>query len=143
MVASGNGNEQAPDEKELAAFNGFIAGLNQLLSDLRSGRPITDHKLRIGLVNRLLPAPPRWLSRKMMSEKSVDESLCIECGVCEKRCPYGAIELAPKPVFDASKCNACWACYNHCPKQAIYTRKLRGVGHYPKPIAQLKEKLAL
>jgi ferredoxin len=79
----------------------------------------------------------------MMSGKFVDESLCIECGVCEKRCPYGAIELAPKPVFDENKCNACWACYNHCPKQAIYTRRYRGVGHYPKPIDQLKEKLAL
>jgi ferredoxin len=143
MVATGNGNEQAPDEKELAAFDGFIATLNQLLGKLQSGRSITGHKLKIGLVNRLLPAPPRWLSRKMMVGKSVDESLCIECGVCKKRCPYGAIELVPKPVFDASKCNACWACYNHCPKQAIYTRRYRGVGHYPKPIDQLREKLSL
>jgi ferredoxin len=143
MVASGNGNEQAPDEKELAAFNDFIARLNHLLGSLQSGKSLAEHKLRIGLVNRLLPAPPRWLSRKMMRGKSVDESLCIECGVCEKRCPYGAIKLAPKPVFDESKCNACWACYNHCPKQAIYTRRYRGVGHYPKPIDQLKEKLSL
>ena len=99
MVASGNGNEQAPDEKELAAFDDFIAGLNHLLGNLLDGKSLADHKLRIGLVNKLLPAPPRWLSRKMMRGKSVDESLCIECGVCEKRCPYGAIKLAPKPVL--------------------------------------------
>ena len=78
----------------------------------------------------------------MMVGKSVDESLCVECGVCGKHCPYGAIELAPKPVFDTNKCNACWACYNHCRKQAIYTRRYRGVGHYPKPIVQLRKKLA-
>lgn len=143
MVASGHGNEQAPDVKEMGAFNDFVAGLNQLFGNLRNGESIAEHKLKIGLVNRLLPAPPRWLSRKMMGGISVDDSLCIECGVCEKSCPYGAIELAPKPIFDASKCNACWACYNHCPKQAIYTRRHRGVGHYPKPINQLKEKLAL
>jgi Fe-S-cluster-containing hydrogenase component 2 len=40
-----------------------------------------------------------------------------------------------------SKCYGCWSCYNHCPKKAIYTRKFRGVGHYPKPNDLLKEKL--
>jgi ferredoxin len=143
MVATGNGREQHPNEHELGAFNDFIAELNRLLGNLQSGRSIAEHKPRLGLANRLIPAPPRWLSRKMMASKSVDESLCIECGVCKRRCPYGAIELAPKPVFDTSKCNACWACYNHCPKHAIYTRRYRGVGHYPKPIEQLKEKLAI
>ena len=76
-----------------------------------------------------------------MGEKHVDEALCTECGICEKGCPYGAIHLDPKPVFNMHKCHGCWSCYNHCPEQAIYTKKFRGVGHYPRPIDALKEKL--
>jgi len=76
-----------------------------------------------------------------MGEKFVDENLCTECGTCEKTCPYNAIMLNPKPVFDMTKCYGCWGCFNHCPTKAIYTKKFRGVGHYPKPSNQLKEKL--
>ena len=76
-----------------------------------------------------------------MGEKFVDKSLCSECGICEKVCPYGAVELNPTPVFDQNKCYGCWSCYNHCPEKAIYTKKLRGVGHYSEPNEQLRKKL--
>ena len=71
------------------------------------------------------------------------EEFCIECGTCEKGCPYGAIKLDPKPKFDIEKCNGCWYCYNHCSNKAIYTKNFRGEGHYLKSIDQLKEKLKL
>ena len=83
----------------------------------------------------------RTMARKDMGEKFVDESLCTECGICEKGCPYNAIVLAPKPQFDMEKCYGCWYCYNHCPEKAIYTKKYRGVGHYPKANDQLVSKL--
>ena len=73
--------------------------------------------------------------------KFVDESLCTECGICEKGCPYNAIILAPKPQFDMDKCYGCWRCYNKCPELAIYTKKFRGVGHYPKANDQFVTKL--
>ena len=72
-------------------------------------------------------------------EKAQD---CIECGVCERQCPYQAIRLEPKPVFDLSKCYGCWRCYNRCPEQAIYTAKLRGKAHYPSPSERLVRKLS-
>jgi heterodisulfide reductase subunit A-like polyferredoxin len=77
-----------------------------------------------------------------MGIKYVDAELCKECHTCEKLCPYRAIKLDPKPVFDMGKCYGCWSCFNHCPNKAIYTKKFRGRGHYPKPIDSLKQKLA-
>jgi ferredoxin len=143
MIAGGRGYEHAPDERELSEFDDFVAELSHILDGIKEGKTPKRKRLRVGFPNSLIPPTPRTVSRWMMGNKFVAEELCIECGICQKRCPYGAIELAPKPVFDMSKCYGCWACYNHCPKQAIYTRKFRGVGHYPKPNDQLKEKLAV
>jgi len=141
MIAGRKGAEEAPSEKELTRFNAFCADLNQRLTRLQAGRPVRNRPIRLSLLNGIIPVVPRSISRRIMGDKYVDESRCIECGVCQKRCPYGAITLDPKPVFDTSKCQACWACYNHCPEKAIYTAKYRDVGHYPKPIAQFKQKL--
>ncbi len=140
MIARGRANEQAPNEKEMKRFNGFISDLDGLLGDIKEGREI-KRGLDISLLNRLLPVFSRTRARKDMGEKYVDEALCTECGTCEKLCPYDAIKLSPKPVFDMEKCHGCWVCYNHCPSKAIYTKKFRGVGHYPKPIDGLNKKL--
>jgi ferredoxin len=140
MVAGGHGNEDHPDQKELKKFQEFVSGLDRTLGLIKEGKEIKVAKLNIGLLNSLLFAFPRTQSRKDMGLKYVDDS-CDECGICEKICPYGAVKLNPKPVFDMHKCYGCWSCYNHCPKKAIYTRKFRGVGHYPKPNDLLKEKL--
>lgn len=91
--------------------------------------------------NCLLPVFSSSKARKEMGEKFVDGSLCTECLLCSKLCPYGAIRCSTKPVFDMNKCCGCWTCYNHCPVKAIYTKKFRGMGHYPQPINQLREKL--
>ncbi|VVB84138.1 F(420)H(2) dehydrogenase subunit I [uncultured archaeon] len=119
-------------------FNKFILELDRLIS------PESEYKRKSispGLLNSLLPAYPVGLARRDMGKKSVDETLCTECGLCEKLCPYEAIKCSPKPVFDMAKCYGCWRCYNHCPVKAIYTKKYRGAGHYPHPISQLEEKL--
>jgi len=141
MIARGRDNEQAPSKKEINDFNSFISELDQLCYLLKKGKEIKRKKIRIGLLNSLLPMFSRTKARRDMGDKYVDESLCTECGICEKLCPYEAIKCSPKPVFNMNKCYGCWICYNHCPAKAIYTKKCRGVGHYPKPIKQLKEKL--
>ena len=69
----------------------------------------------------------------MVSTKSADAELCAECGVCATACPYEAMRLDPRPIFDEAKRFGCWARYNHCPTKAIYTREYRGVGHNPAP----------
>lgn len=141
MIAGGRGAEGAPDEKQLRDFDTFISELGQLLKSAQEGQEIQRRKVRIGLVNSILPALSRTRAREDMGEKLVDESLCTECGVCEKQCPYRAIRLEPRPVFDMNKCYGCWRCYNLCPEHAIYTAKFRGGPYYPRPNDQLREKL--
>jgi ferredoxin/flavodoxin len=143
MITKGMGFEHAPNRREMEDFNGFISNLDRLFSILKRGGELERKKIYVGPLNCLLPSFSRTRARKNMGEKYVDETLCEECGTCENICPYGAIKLAPKPVFNMNKCYGCWACYNHCPNKAIYTKKCRGTGHYPEPNSELKEKLKI
>lgn len=141
MIAGGKGAEEAPDERMMRSFDTFISELGQILERAKEGQRVEKKRVRIGLLNSILPMFPRTRAREDMGEKYVDESLCNECGACEQQCPYGAIQMGPKPVFNMSKCYGCWRCYNRCPEQAIYTEKYRGGPYYARPNDQLREKL--
>ena len=136
MILRGKGAENAPNTEELEEFKGFISELENIITDIKDGKELKKGKIKSGLMMF-----GRTKARKDMGEKFVDEKLCTECGTCEKLCPYNAIILDPKPIFDMTKCYGCWSCYNHCPTKAIYTKKFRDIAHYPKPNKQLKEKL--
>lgn len=138
--------DNAPKPKELKSFDEFIECLETLFETIQSGSPPKSEKIKIGVVNTILttilPEMPRTKAKKDLGEQKVDETLCTECGLCQKFCPYEAIQLAPKPVFDHEKCYGCWACYNHCPEKAIYTKKYKGAGQYAKPNEALLKKLS-
>jgi len=140
-IARGMGFVNAPKAKDLKRFDAFITNLNSAAETIMAGNTPKKEKIRVGFINSFMPSFPRTKAKKDLGKQNVDKSLCDECGICKKVCPYGAIELKPKPVFDHDKCCGCWACYNHCPKKAIYTRKCRGKGHYPRPAKELVEKL--
>ncbi len=144
----GIGDVNNPKEKHMERFDNFISDLSEDLNNyFRNGGEIRKRSINTGLFNTLIGFTIGNLmhsstrARKDMGEKFVDETLCKECGRCAKGCPYDAITLNPKPQFDMTKCYGCWYCYNHCPEKAIYTEKFRGVGHYPRPNDQLREKL--
>ncbi len=52
-----------------------------------------------------------------------DESKCIGCGVCEKVCPAGAIEVQDTPVFNMEKCIQCFCCVELCPHKALKAQR--------------------
>ena len=144
----GIGDVNNPKEKVLGNFDKFISNLNEDIAYyLQNGNKMKKRRIRTGFLNTIvgytignrIHSPTR--ARKDMGEKFVDETLCKECGLCEKGCPYEAITLDPTPQFDMTKCYGCWYCYNHCPEKAIYTEKFRSAGHYPRPNDQLREKL--
>ena len=134
MVARGKGFETSPNEKEMQGFLDFISELDSILARIEAGEGAKRGKIKRGIF-----ILPRTRAKKDMGDKFVDESLCIECSMCEKGCPYGAIKLDPKPEFDMDKCYGCWYCYNHCIMMAIYTKKFKEKGHYPRPSAHMKE----
>lgn len=51
---------------------------------------------------------------------SVNENLCVECGICVDSCPIGAITLSDgHSVIDKEKCCDCGTCEAVCPNGAI------------------------
>ncbi|MFW6284831.1 MAG: 4Fe-4S binding protein, partial [Bacillota bacterium] len=54
------------------------------------------------------------------------EEQCIECMLCEKVCPYFAIEFKDRITFDPDLCTGCGLCVSKCPTDAIVMDKLEG-----------------
>jgi ferredoxin len=46
---------------------------------------------------------------------------CIECGICERVCPYDAIHMGDdfEYVVDGEKCPGCHRCLDPCPVDVI------------------------
>jgi ferredoxin len=43
---------------------------------------------------------------------------CLQCGICVKGCPAGAIHSENSNFIDIEKCTLCCACIKHCPREA-------------------------
>ena len=88
-----------------------------------------------GLVN------PAFAMGAMKTKPFYVTDACIGCGLCEKICTSGCIEMtAGRPVWTEDRCNMCLACINRCPAKAIqYGKKTAKRGRYVHPIYQTKE----
>ena len=52
---------------------------------------------------------------------SYDATKCINCGMCERVCPMGAVRVVDgRAVIDDEKCVACGMCATKCPRGAIH-----------------------
>ncbi|NJL83001.1 MAG: 4Fe-4S binding protein [Chloroflexaceae bacterium] len=59
---------------------------------------------------------------QMSGEIVIDESLCVDCGLCTGVCPTEALTLDPdtwRLQFLRSRCVVCEQCIPACPVQAI------------------------
>ena len=63
------------------------------------------------------------------------EDGCTGCGLCERECPAGAIELrGGKPVWVKDKCVLCLGCLHRCPVFSIqYRKRTKKHGQYVNP----------
>jgi len=58
-------------------------------------------------------------------QMQLDLKSCIGCGLCQRDCPVGAIEMVDfyngkkRPQFHLEKCLFCYQCAESCPKKAI------------------------
>lgn len=72
----------------------------------------------IGLESLAGVFPQIGLTKLMITNHHIDQSLCIKCGACVKTCPARAVNL-PAQTVDSSRCIACIGCVNNCPTQAM------------------------
>lgn len=74
---------------------------------------------------------PMFYSMYVHDNKFTAGDNCIGCGVCEKKCPLGNIEIkGGKPVWNGN-CTHCMACISYCPETAIeFGKKTKGKARY-------------
>jgi len=66
---------------------------------------------------------PKWKIEPIISV--VDETRCrnvtAKCGVCEDKCPYGAIKIEPNKAAQiiTASCHGCGTCVAECPQDAL------------------------
>lgn len=131
-IVRGITREKNPLPRDLKRLNRFIQELNGRLKS-SNFENLPEIKVKIGLIDTFSPRFQRNRSKLKMGNKYVDQSLCTQCGTCEKGCPYEAIQLSDTVSFNESKCGGCWSCFNHCPQKAIYTENVKGIGQYDSP----------
>lgn len=77
------------------------------------------------------PAKPREYSQRTRGSIVNDIDQCIYCGMCQRKCPSGAISVdrnARTWSIDRMGCVQCENCVNNCPKNCLSTDS-----HYTEP----------
>ncbi len=59
-----------------------------------------------------------YKERGKSATKPETATWCIECGICAKGCPAGAISFDNPRITDNEKCISCMKCISVCPKNA-------------------------
>ena len=55
----------------------------------------------------------------------LDVSACVTCGMCEDKCPYGALKLGETLEVIDALCKGCGTCVAACPTGALDQRHFR------------------
>ncbi len=72
---------------------------------------------------RLYPFEKRPFFKATRGAVSIDMDKCILCGICQKRCPTGAITVtkaAKNWQINRLRCISCAACVDACPKKCLW-----------------------
>lgn len=72
---------------------------------------------------KLLNITTRKFAERELSKKQADETLCVQCHICEKICPAKNIRLIDGKVNIGNSCDECLACVHWCPQAAIRFNK--------------------
>ena len=78
--------------------------------------------VQAGITSAEVVAGDLWELPPEKSKPVVDLEKCTRCGLCEKSCVYGAIEVIKKEnlfEIDDKICQSCGMCISVCPYHAL------------------------
>jgi ferredoxin/menaquinone-dependent protoporphyrinogen IX oxidase len=119
------------------------------LSRAREGTT-TQYGKEFFLMDFLRGRPSVAFNKLLTGRHTINGDTCTGCGVCEKGCPVGAIDIDANTV-DRTRCISCLGCVNNCAAGAIdmtfMGKKVYGFREFKKrhgirtiPPAELKRK---
>lgn len=121
-------------EKEEAAIAQIVADVQgRMYAPKRSGRLIRAYT---GLMNACSGLCYDGADRHY----TLQRGKCTQCGLCQRICPAGNIELAPFPTF-LHKCEGCYACIHACPQKALSPNRHPVTTQYRHPGIELSDLL--
>lgn len=140
MPHSGVGSAAVTEAEQERLFARWRARVDEICGYIRAeegGRIESSNLLLSALqpsVLRKMPSALKFLTRMLLKGvNSLDFTAgeaCNGCGICERICPAGNIEMVDdRPVW-SDHCEGCFACLNWCPKEAI-TLGGRNIGMRP------------
>lgn len=118
------------EEEELLMKEAYenLEGVSALI---RKGEKLPT--VKEGAIGALLSGKVNEMFNKfyLRDDKFLVKDSCISCGLCEKKCPLGNIEMKDgKPRWNGN-CTHCMACICSCPAEAIeYGKKSVGKRRY-------------
>lgn len=122
---------KAPDEEEetviMKKADRTLARIVRRLKNNENLQPV-----KVNVIGKLLSGiNSGYYSLIVKDKKFYAEDNCNGCGLCEKKCPLGNIEIVDgKPQWNGS-CTHCMACIAYCPKEAIeYGKASKGKRRY-------------
>lgn len=59
------------------------------------------------------------ISTEEKLQAAVDSERCIGCGMCQRICRYGAVEIIDNKAVIGPACTGCGMCVGECPEEAI------------------------
>lgn len=71
----------------------------------------------------MYPFKKRVYYKNTRGSIDIDVKACIFCGICQKKCPTGALEVTRDKkewAINRMRCIACNACVEACPKKCLY-----------------------
>ncbi|NLN64596.1 MAG: 4Fe-4S binding protein [Clostridiaceae bacterium] len=119
-----------PDSTDAAEIRDFSEKLITIYQDYSNGKKIKKPRYS---------RQKRWVSKIVRSREialinsssmKVLQDKCVQCGICQKECPVGALSLNPYPEKDLSKCFHCQKCINVCPKHALFPNNILQIDYY-------------